>query len=689
MHDKQKCFNREFRKFGVGWKGISIATIMIALLGTAPRVHAFANYVYHERTSNVPGCGTDPYLDVASPSPSQAVNLRWKVEYQFSTDHTVVYYTTDGSRPAGSFGVGSGSTRIAQGTYLCTFSDGKQHLVDVVGGIIPAQPAGTTVKYIFGAWSSGGGPEIFGNSGTCLDCGDFEVSTRATLFQYSVTAPLSITCPPDLTNVPTDPGQCYATGVSLGTPVASETGPGTSVINNAPSQFPKGETMVTWTATGTGGNQATCTQKVVVKDLEAPVISSIPANITVSCPSEVPAANDAAVVATDNCGGTLTVTHDNDVISSAVCQNRYTITRTYHVADSSGNSSSASQTIVVNDTIKPVVVAGTIAVCYPSQSEAEAAALAATTATDNCSGTPLKTVATTGSPCNAIISVTATDACGNSDTVVYHAQINNQSPVISSVSAAVGGLDAKNCAVNIQQGMVNISVQANHICNLVDGHPSVTLANGLEMASADFVNESPLGTFNYTWPITPATANGTWTATINAADQCQTATSNFTLCVNRAQVTGLVQSQGFSGGNRVVTFAATGGVSNKIWNLNLAFVGEMANYVLTDVPSGTTGISAKTVWSLREKLPVTFDLNGQATANFISDGTAGWSDATDHYLRGGDFSGNNIINFQDYSVLGNNFFSFNTIADITGDGQVDYDDYFILVLNWLTAGDPQ
>jgi hypothetical protein len=159
--------------------------------------------------------------------------------------------------------------------------------------------------------------------------------------------------------------------------------------------------------------------------------------------------------------------------------------------------------------------------------------------------------------------------------------------------------------------------------------------------------------------------------------------------VNKAQVGGSVQSEGFRGGNRVVTFVASGGTSSKTWDLTLSFVGDTAAYVLTDLPEGTTGISAKTAWSLREKLPVALDANGQGTANFTADGTPGWSDATDHYLRGGDFTGNNIVNFQDYSLLGNNFYSLNTVADITGDGQVDYDDYYILFVNWLTSGDAQ
>jgi hypothetical protein len=146
----------------------------------------------------------------------------------------------------------------------------------------------------------------------------------------------------------------------------------------------------------------------------------------------------------------------------------------------------------------------------------------------------------------------------------------------------------------------------------------------------------------------------------------------------------------------VVTFVASGGITNKTWNLTLTNVsGDTFNYILTDVPAGTAGISAKTMWNLREKLAVTLDIYGQAAADFVADGTSGWSDATDHYLRGGDLSAinpllrDNQVQFFDYTVLGNNFFTFNAVADITGDGQVDYDDYFILYLNWFTSGDAE
>jgi hypothetical protein len=159
------------------WKPLNLGLLAILLATT----HAFAtaNYVYHERTVNNPGCGGN-YVDVLSPNASQPVNLRWKVEYQNYTTQTRVYYTTDGSAPAGAFGVASGTTTVISGTYNCTF--GSPSVVDVCAAQIPAQPAGTVVKYIISAWHSGGGAEIFANSGESNS--PFTTSAQATVFTY-------------------------------------------------------------------------------------------------------------------------------------------------------------------------------------------------------------------------------------------------------------------------------------------------------------------------------------------------------------------------------------------------------------------------------------------------------------------------------------------------------------------------
>jgi hypothetical protein len=192
-------------------------------------------------------------------------------------------------------------------------------------------------------------------------------------------------------------------------------------------------------------------------------------------------------------------------------------------------------------------------------------------------------------------------------------------------------------------------------------------------------------TYTYEWTVTATTVNGTWTAIVSAADTCNTTTTTFSLCVNKYQITGIVALQDFVGTgtvplhSRVVTFFASGGMTTKSWSLLLTNVsGTNFNYTLTDVPGGTTLLSAKTDWNLRKRLPAVFDVNGQAVVNFTGA----------NFLHGGDLNGDNSVQFLDYGVLGANWFTVNPVADLNGDGFVQILDYSLLSINWFTAGDP-
>jgi hypothetical protein len=394
----------------------------------------------------------------------------------------------------------------------------------------------------------------------------------------------------------------------------------------------------------------------------------------------------------------------SDVTTAGTCPQSSVVTRTWTAADHCGNSSTASQVITVVDTTAPTVTAGSISPCYPTQAAAEAAAIALTTASDNCDPSPIKTAVTSGDPCSATIKVTATDACGNSAFVTYNTRIDGLAPVIGTITATevqpdvVGAVNVKNCAGSTVQGTVNISVVASDNCSIVNGHPSISLMNGANTDTATFVIENPTGTFNYTWAVGPGTANGTWTATVAVSDLCNSTTANFTLCVDNSQVTGQVQLEGFVGTgtptlhSRIVTFVAStnnptfGTNVLATWTLLLNFnqssgpgLQDIANYTLTGVPLNANHLSAKTAWNLRSSLPITL-IGGQLSGvNFTGA----------KKLRGGDLNGDNIINFPDYSILGINYFTFNAVADITGDGEVNLDDYTILSGNWFTNGDPQ
>src|SRR5262245_8524962 len=124
-------------------------------------------------------------MNTKTPTPSTQVVLRWKVLYQTLTTNSVIYYTTDGTTPSGSYGIGTGTTQVANGTYACIFSSPR---IDVVTAVIPAQSLGTNVKYIIGAWNNAYGEEVFANgNGTSCVCGNVvNNASQATVFSYSV-----------------------------------------------------------------------------------------------------------------------------------------------------------------------------------------------------------------------------------------------------------------------------------------------------------------------------------------------------------------------------------------------------------------------------------------------------------------------------------------------------------------------
>jgi uncharacterized delta-60 repeat protein len=107
-------------------------------------------------------------------------------------------------------------------------------------------------------------------------------------FSVPDTLPPVLTCPPDVT-VYTDPGQCHASGVALGTPTATDNSGSVTVTSNAPALFPLGTNTVTWTATDPSSNSTTCSQQVIV-------LESVPPSVT--CPSRiaVPATSLAGAV---------------------------------------------------------------------------------------------------------------------------------------------------------------------------------------------------------------------------------------------------------------------------------------------------------------------------------------------------------------------------------------------------------
>lgn len=126
----------------------------------------------------------------------------------------------------------------------------------------------------------------------------------------------------------------------------------------------------TWTATDECGNASTGVQVITVVDNTAPVLSGVPAALTVECDA-IP--DTASVTAADTCDGVVAVSLSS---SSAVgaCPQGYTLTRTWTASDACGNSASASQVITVRDTTQPLLTG------VPAAISAECSAIPSATA---------------------------------------------------------------------------------------------------------------------------------------------------------------------------------------------------------------------------------------------------------------------------------------------------------------------
>lgn len=393
--------------FKVGFSAVAL----LFMLAAAPRALATANYVYHERTTNNPGCGAGAYVDVLQPTSAQGVTVRFKVEYQFYTDNARIYYTTDGSNPAGGFGTASNAaTSVVAASYDCTFTSGP-NTVDVAGGVIPAQPAGTVVKYVISAWHSGGGTEIFANSGEFSS--PFNFSSQATVFSYTVCDTPSITCPSAITTN-TAAGLCSQV-VSFTPSVSGLCNPAVVCNPASGSTFNKGTTTVNCGATNEAGLFSTCSFSVTVNDTENPVIGACPANITdVTDAGQCSKANVTWTdpSATDNCPGVGVAC----VPASGSAFNKGVTIVTCTATDSSGNTNACTFTVTINDTELPVLTFCPTDFSVTNSSVTGTTVSFTPTATDNCPGVQVVCTPASGSlfaPGTTPVSCIVTDAVGN------------------------------------------------------------------------------------------------------------------------------------------------------------------------------------------------------------------------------------------------------------------------------------
>ncbi|PJA24498.1 MAG: hypothetical protein COX57_08560, partial [Alphaproteobacteria bacterium CG_4_10_14_0_2_um_filter_63_37] len=474
---------------------------------------------------------------------------------------------------------------------------GKARARDVVDGVLtptsdaPADfPVGTTTV----TWSA---TDAAGNTGTATQ----------TVTVVDMTPP-TVTAPPAITLEATGP----RTVVALGSATATDLVDGAlTPASDAPTDFPVGTTVVTWSATDAAGNTGTATQTVTVVDTTPPMVMA-PANFTIEATGPLTAVAIGTGTASDLVYGALTPTSDTPADFPVG-----TTTVTWSATDAAGNTGTATQTVTVVDTTPPTVTAPanlTIEATGPLT----AVAVGSATATDLVDGTltPASDAPTDFPVGTTVVTWSATDAAGNTGTATQTVTVVDTTPPIITAPAAIT-IEATGPRTLVDLGMTTAT-------DLVDGALTPT---------SDAPTDFPVGTTTVTWSATDAAGNtGTATQTVTVLDTTPptvTASAAITIeatgprtvvALGSATATDLVDGAltpasdaptDFPVGTTVVTWSATDAAGNT----------GTATQIVTITDTTPPAVSAPVAITIEATGPRTPVALGSATATDLVDGT--------------------------------------------------------------------
>lgn len=245
--------------------------------------------------------------------------------------------------------------------------------------------------------------------------------------------PPTITAPADQSIEATGPTMAIA----LGTATVADNLAVASVTNNAPTSFPVGITVITWTAKDAAGNVATAQQTITIRDTTAPVLGS-PADLTVDATAVLTPVTLKAPTASDAVG--VDSLRNDAPVAFALG----TTTVTWTATDEAGNSSTVTQRITAKDSVAPTLA-------IPSDMIVEATAVSSTidigtaTGKDNIQLASVTNNAPTGFPVGTTaVTWQAKDLAGNVTSAQQRITVfDNKKPTLAvppPVQAEASGL---------------------------------------------------------------------------------------------------------------------------------------------------------------------------------------------------------------------------------------------------------
>jgi subtilisin-like proprotein convertase family protein len=277
---------------------------------------------------------------------------------------------------------------------------------------------------------------VFQKGTTTVNCSVTDTASLTSNCSFSVTIndtqPPAFTCPASFA-VSNTPGQCTGVATYV-TPNATDNCPNVGVVNCIPasgSAFSKGATTVTCTAQDASGNMGSCTFTVTVNETQPPALTC-PTSFAVSnTPGQCTGvATYVTPNATDNCPNVGAV-NCTPASGSAFSKGATAVTCT--AQDASGNMSSCTFTVTVNDTQPPAIAcpANIIKGTDPNQCSAVVTYPNAT-ATDNCAGAGVPVCTPSSNTVfpkgTTTVNCTVSDASGNTARCAFSVTVNDTQP---------------------------------------------------------------------------------------------------------------------------------------------------------------------------------------------------------------------------------------------------------------------
>jgi hypothetical protein len=294
-------------------------------------------------------------------------------------------------------------------------------------GVATAQDgcSAATISYADGVSNKCGGTKVISRVWTAVDqCGN-SASTVQTITVQDTTKP-TLQVPANKLLQCGDDTSTNATGVATAQDVCGQASVRYSDIVSNKCGFTK-VILRTWTATDECGNTNAGVQTITVQDTIKPTLQCPPDKV-LECPAATGTNVTGVATAQDTCGQ-VTIQY-TDVVTNQ-CTGARVILRTWTATDECGNSTSATQTITVKDSTKPLLTLPSNRVLQaPADTSTNATGVA--TATDTCSPATVRYSDVVTARCGSTKSIartwTATDECGNVATGVQTITVEDTTP---------------------------------------------------------------------------------------------------------------------------------------------------------------------------------------------------------------------------------------------------------------------